>query len=288
MSVVVHGRGGARTGNSIGTCSAKSEGVHRKATCWCLRRPSAVELGTSLWLCPFIVFDDADLQQALDALMVLKWRRAGQVCITANRIYLQEGVYEKFEKLIVDATRNINAGHVSTADTTMGPVTTPRVITKVEEQVNDATHLGAKLLHGGKRPDALTGYFYEPTILSEMTADMLVSREETFGPLLALYSFQTESEVVRAVNNTSMGLASCFFTKNVDRTWRLPENLEAGMNGMNTGMSRFSSQLEVSDTFQETNLWLSHHLVALRNLGMGRNLGTTLLSTNISSRKQAP
>ena len=193
-----------------------------------------LELGGN---CPFLVFDDADLQQALDALMLLKWRHAGQACITANRVYVQSGVIAKFTQMLADATKKLKLGHGSENGTTMGPVTTPRGISKAMTQVSDAVDLGARVVLGGEPIRDLPGYFFSPTILTDMKPNMLLSREETFAPVCALYSFSTEAEAVRAANDTSMGLASYFFTKDVDRTWRLLENLEAGMVGMNTGNS---------------------------------------------------
>ncbi|KAJ5797980.1 uncharacterized protein N7503_007276 [Penicillium pulvis] len=191
-----------------------------------------LELGGN---CPFIVFDDANLDQALEQLMTLKWRHAGQACITANRIYVQAGVYDRFAALLTERTAALVVGHGSAKDTTMGPLTTPRSIDKAIAQVEDARNLGAKILLGGKPRSAQPGYFFEPTILSGMTKDMLISQEESFAPIAALYRFETEDEAVRMANATSMGLASYAFTKNIDRMWRLLENLEAGMIGMNTG-----------------------------------------------------
>ncbi|KAF9889852.1 hypothetical protein FE257_006942 [Aspergillus nanangensis] len=193
-----------------------------------------LELGGN---CPFIVFDDANLEQALAQLMALKWRHAGQACITANRVYVQAGVYAKFVEMLRESTAKLVVGHGAAEGTTMGPVTTPRSIDKALEQVEDARRHGADVVLGGKRVEGQKGYFFEPTILTNMTAEMLVSREETFAPIAALYKFETEDEAVRLANDTSMGLASYAFTKNIDRMWRMLENLEAGMIGMNTGNS---------------------------------------------------
>lgn len=193
-----------------------------------------LELGGN---CPFIVFDDANLEQALDQLMALKWRHAGQACVTANRIYVQSGVYEKFSQMLKERTSALVVGHGANPDTTMGPVTTPRSLDKASSQVEDAAKLGGKvILGGGRKRDCGGGYFFEPTIITDMKADMLISREETFAPIAALYRFETEEEAVKWANDTSMGLASYAFTKNVDRLWRMLENLEAGMIGLNTGM----------------------------------------------------
>jgi acyl-CoA reductase-like NAD-dependent aldehyde dehydrogenase len=144
--------------------------------------------------------------------------------------------------MMLEATQKIKVGHGSDPSTTMGPLTTSRGVEKLERHVADAVNHGGKVLCGGKKPAGLSGYFFEPTIISGMTSEMLSTREEIFGPLLGLYRFETEEEAVRMANDTSMGLASYFFTKNVDRTWRLLESLEAGMIGMNTGKNPFESR----------------------------------------------
>lgn len=179
-----------------------------------------LELGGN---CPFIVFDDAHLEQALTALMVLKWRHAGQACITANRIYVQAGVYDRFAEMLRKKTAELVVGHGAEKGTTMGPVTTDRGVAKAENQVKDAVGLGAQVILGSGKAmesgDGKKGYFFEPTILSEMTPEMLISREETFAPVAALYRFDTEGEAIRMANDTSMGLASYAFTKDIDRMW---------------------------------------------------------------------
>ncbi|GAB7348332.1 hypothetical protein MBLNU459_g6307t1 [Dothideomycetes sp. NU459] len=196
-----------------------------------------LELGGN---CPFLVFDDADLEQAATQLMALKWRHAGQACITANRVYVQSGVYAKFAEILLEKTRALKVGHGAEKSTTMGPVTTPRSLDKAAAQVEDAKANGGKVVLGGKKlhgSNGYDGYFFEPTLITGANKEMLIAREETFAPVLALFEFDSEEEAVRAANETSMGLASYYFTKNVDRTWRLLENLEAGMIGMNTGNS---------------------------------------------------
>lgn len=201
-----------------------------------------LELGGN---CPFLVFDDADLEQALAQLMALKWRHAGQACITANRVYVQSGVYDRFAQMLKDKTATLVVGHGAREGTTMGPVTTPRGLDKAASQVADARKLGGKVVLGGGLAGSCggngNGYFFEPTIITDMTADMLISHEETFAPIAALYRFEHEDQAVRWANDTSMGLASYAFTKNVDRIWRMFENLEAGMVGLNTGISSSSS-----------------------------------------------
>ncbi|KAI0126758.1 Aldehyde/histidinol dehydrogenase [Xylariales sp. AK1849] len=201
-------------------------------------KKATFELGGN---CPFVVFDDANLEQAVDQLMALKWRHAGQACITANRVYVQDGIHDVFVQKLVDKVSSIQVGHGMAEDTTMGAVTTARGLDHAEELVKDATSAGAKLISGsGQRlkvegyPD---GYYMAPTILTNMADDMFMSCEENFAPILGIYVFDTETEVVRRANDTSMGLTSYVFTKDVDRLWRLFENLEAGMIGLtrNTG-----------------------------------------------------
>ncbi|KAJ0127303.1 Uncharacterized protein HZ326_29593 [Fusarium oxysporum f. sp. albedinis] len=200
-----------------------------------------MELGGN---CPFIIFNDGDLDQAVAALMILKWRTAGQACTHANRVYVQSGVHDKFAQKMLEATRKIRVGHGADSGSTMGPLTTGRGVEKVKKHIEDAVSKGGKVLCGGKQPENLKGYFFEPTIISGMTSEMLTTQEEIFGPILGLYKFETEEEVVQKANDTSMGLASYFFTNDVSRTWRLLESLEAGMIGMNTGTCCNSSCAE--------------------------------------------
>ncbi|KAI1467584.1 aldehyde dehydrogenase [Daldinia caldariorum] len=194
-----------------------------------------LELGGN---CPFLVFDDANLEQACDALIPLKFRHAGQACITANRVYVQRGIYERFSLLLASKTQQqIRVGHGLAKGTTMGALTVRSGVDKVAAQVEDAVRRGARVLAGGGRVAGTEGYFFEPTVVADAAPGMRVAQEETFGPLLALFPFDTEEEAVRAANDTSMGLASYCFTKNIDRMWRLFENLEAGMIGLNSGNS---------------------------------------------------
>jgi succinate-semialdehyde dehydrogenase/glutarate-semialdehyde dehydrogenase len=167
--------------------------------------------------------------------MALKWRHAGQACITANRIYVQKGVYKEFTDLVATKTKELKVGHGAKEGTTLGPLTTPRSIDKALAHVEDAKKNGARVLFGGNKVNIDDGYFFEPTIVLDAHDGMMLAQEEQFSPIAAFFPFETEAEVVKAANDTSMGLASYFFTKNVDRTWRLLENLEAGQIGMNTG-----------------------------------------------------
>ncbi|KAJ9630003.1 hypothetical protein H2204_008807 [Knufia peltigerae] len=203
-----------------------------------------LELGGN---CPFIVFDDADLDHALAQFMTLKWRHAGQACITANRLYVQGGVHDRFLKLLVEKTAQLSVGHGMREGVTMGPVATPRGLVKAEEQVTDALRLGATLALGSgkafngaiidesKCGNGNGGYFMSPTVLANMNKDMLMAKEETFAPVCGVFKFDTEEEVIKLANDTSMGLASYAFTSDVNRVWRMLENLEAGMIGLNTG-----------------------------------------------------
>ncbi|KAH6657238.1 aldehyde dehydrogenase domain-containing protein [Truncatella angustata] len=199
-------------------------------------KKATLELGGN---CPFVVFDDANLDHTIDQLMGLKWRHAGQACVTANRVYVQDSIHDEFIRRLVEKTKTLKIGHGMTESTTMGPVTTSRGLDHAEELVQDAVASGAKLAFGtGQRHKVEgypAGYFMAPTILTNMADDMFMSCEENFAPILGVYAFETEKEVVRRANNTSMGLASYVFTKDVDRLWRLFENLEAGMIGLNTG-----------------------------------------------------
>jgi len=193
-----------------------------------------LELGGN---CPFIIFDDANIDQAVEALMALKFRHAGQACITANRVYIQRAIYPRLAEILTAKASALKLGHGTDPDTTMGPVTVPQSLDKITEQIADAKAQGGKVLTGGQKVELDQGYFFEPTVIGDCGPKMRVAHEETFAPLLALFPFDTEEEAVEMANDTSMGLASYAFTKNVDRMWRLFENLEAGMIGLNTGNS---------------------------------------------------
>ncbi|KAM0444342.1 hypothetical protein ACHAPV_010213 [Trichoderma viride] len=198
-------------------------------------KKALVELGGN---CPFIVFDDANLDQALQHFMPLKWRHAGQACVSSNRVYVQRGVYDKFVDAVIKAVSELKIGHGMAEGTTLGPVTTPRSLDRAEDMAKDAISKGAKMVVGtGLRDQSANGggYFMEPTILTDVTDDMLMSQDEIFAPLLGISVFDTEEEVIQRANNTALGLTSYAFTKNVDRLWRLFERLEAGMIGLNTG-----------------------------------------------------
>jgi succinate-semialdehyde dehydrogenase / glutarate-semialdehyde dehydrogenase len=196
-------------------------------------KKATFELGGN---CPFVVFDDANVDHAVDQLMALKWRHAGQACVTANRVYVQDGIHDEFVQKLVEKASVFKVGHGMSDGTTMGPVTTSRGLEHAEDLVKDATAAGAKLVLGtGQRLQVdgfADGYYMAPTILTNMADDMFMSCDENFAPILGIYVFEAEAEVVRRANDTSMGLASYVFTKDVDRLWRLFEKLEAGMIGL--------------------------------------------------------
>ena len=143
--------------------------------------------------------------------MTLKWRHAGQACITANRVYVQRGAYENFAEVLIRMTKKLQLGHGTNSKTTLGPVTTPRSLEKAQAQVDDAERHGGQVILGGRNlhGNGYDGYFFEPTIIKGATGEMLISREETFGPVLALFEFDTEDDATQRANDTSMGLASC-------------------------------------------------------------------------------
>lgn len=162
-----------------------------------------LELGGN---CPVLVFDDADLEQAAGQIMALKWRHAGQACITANRIYVQSGVYDKFTKLMADKTKELKVGHGMDKDTTMGPLTSPRGIEKAIQHVEDAKKSGARVLFGGNKVEIEKGFFFEPTVIVDAHKDLLLANEETFAPVAAFFKFESEEEAVEAANRTSVSL----------------------------------------------------------------------------------
>jgi succinate-semialdehyde dehydrogenase/glutarate-semialdehyde dehydrogenase len=183
---------------------------------------------------PFIVFDDADLDAAVAGAMLSKFRNTGQTCVCANRIYVQSAVYEEFAERLAAAASNLKVGDGREPGIDQGPLIDQAALDKVVEHVEDARRLGAKVLVGGK-PHSLGGTFYEPTVLAGATSDMLLARQETFGPVAPLFRFETEPEAIALANDTEYGLASYFFARDVGRVWRVSEALEYGMVGINTG-----------------------------------------------------
>ncbi|KIF81772.1 NAD-dependent succinate-semialdehyde dehydrogenase [Noviherbaspirillum autotrophicum] len=192
----------------------------------------ALELGGHA---PFIVFDDADLDAAVEGALISKYRNAGQTCVCTNRFYAHESIYDAFVEKLAAGAAKIMVGNGFAQGVTQGPLIDEQAVAKVEEHVADAVAKGAKVLAGGKL-HALGGKFYEPTVLGGVTADMKVMREETFGPVAAVTKFKTEEEAVAAANNTEFGLASYFYSRDIGRIWRVAEKLEYGMVGINTGI----------------------------------------------------
>jgi len=192
----------------------------------------SLELGGNA---PFIVFDDADLDAAVQGLLASKYRNSGQTCVCANRVLVQAGVYQPFARKLADAVDRLKVGDGLQAETQQGPLIDEGAVRKVEAHIADAVAKGAKVTAGGAR-HALGGTFFQPTVLTGATREMLVSREETFGPLAPLFRFETEAEAVALANDTELGLAAYFYTRDLARAWRVSERLECGMVGLNTGL----------------------------------------------------
>ena len=192
----------------------------------------SLELGGNA---PFIVFDDADIDAAVDGAMASKYRNAGQTCVCANRLLVQDSVYDRFAELFAAKVRAQKVGRGTEAGVVQGPLIDAAALAKVEEHVADAVGKGARLVTGGKR-HALGGNFYEPTVLTEVTPSMKIAREETFGPVAPLFRFKTEQEAIRMANDTEFGLASYFYSRDIGRIFRVGEALEYGMVAVNSGM----------------------------------------------------
>ncbi len=192
----------------------------------------SLELGGNA---PFIVFDDADLDAAADGAMISKYRNAGQTCVCANRLFVHDRVYDAFAAKLTLRVRAMKVGPGTEAGVMQGPLIDAKAVLKVEEHIADATAKGAKIATGGKR-HALGGTFYEPTLLTDVTPDMKIFSEETFGPVAPLIRFRTDDEVVELANRTEFGLASYFYARDLGRVWRVAERLEYGMVGVNTGL----------------------------------------------------
>ncbi|MXY14292.1 MAG: NADP-dependent succinate-semialdehyde dehydrogenase [Proteobacteria bacterium] len=184
---------------------------------------------------PFIVFDDADIESAVEGAIQSKFRNAGQTCVCANRIFVQDGVYDHFNEKLAAAVSALNVGNGLDEATEIGPLIDQHAIEKVEHHVQDASTKGARVLTGGQR-HTLGGNFYSPTVLADATADMALSREETFGPLAPVYRFKTGEDAIRMANDTEYGLAAYFYTRDITRVWKVAEALEYGIVGINTGL----------------------------------------------------
>ena len=190
----------------------------------------SLELGGNA---PFIVFDDADVDSAVEGAFASKYRNAGQTCVCSNRLYVQAGVYDEFVSKFAAKVKTAKVGNGFEDGVNQGPLIEESALQKVERHVEDALAKGARLLVGGKR---LSGQFFEPTVVADATADMLCAKEETFGPFAPVFKFNTEQEAVDAANNTEFGLASYFYSRDIGRIWRVSEALEYGMVGINVGI----------------------------------------------------
>ncbi|MDE2760698.1 MAG: NAD-dependent succinate-semialdehyde dehydrogenase [Paracoccaceae bacterium] len=192
----------------------------------------SMELGGNA---PFIVFDDADIDEAVQGAMICKYRNNGQTCVCANRIYVQEGVYDEFSKKLAEATKSLVLGDGFEDGVNTGPLINQDAVEKVKSHIKDAVGKGATVLTGGN-PSELGGYWFEPTVITDVNQGMMVAYDETFGPLAPLFKFSSDEEVIKLANDSIHGLASYFYTKDVSRVWKVAEALEYGIVGVNTGI----------------------------------------------------
>jgi succinate-semialdehyde dehydrogenase/glutarate-semialdehyde dehydrogenase len=184
---------------------------------------------------PFLVFDDADVDSAIEGAMISKFRNGGQTCVCTNRFYVQDGVYDEFVTKLAARVNAMTVGYGMDAGTEVGPLIDVKAVEKVEEHLQDALDGGATVLAGGQRNER-GGSFFNPTVISGVKPDMKLAREETFGPLAGVIRFTDEAEAIRMANDTEFGLASYFYASDLSRVWRVAEGLEAGMVGINTGL----------------------------------------------------
>lgn len=192
----------------------------------------SLELGGNA---PFIVFDDADIDSAVEGAMASKYRNSGQTCVCANRLFIQDGVYEVFARKLAEKVSKMKVGNGLEDGVVQGPLIDMKAVEKVEEHISDALEKGARVLTGGKRHDK-GGQFFQPTVLADVTTSMKVTREETFGPVAPLYRFKTEDELLKLANDTEYGLAAYFYSRDIGRVWRVAEAIESGIVGINVGI----------------------------------------------------
>jgi succinate-semialdehyde dehydrogenase/glutarate-semialdehyde dehydrogenase len=229
----------------------------------------ALELGGHA---PFIVFEDADLDAAVTGAIASKYRNAGQTCVCTNRFYVHESLHDAFVEKLTIATKALTVGNGLENGIAQGPLIDEQAVTKVEAHIADAIQRGASLKLGGKK-HAMGGTFFEPTVLSNVTQDMLVMNEETFGPVCAVVPFKNEDDVIAAANNTEFGLASYFYSRDIGRIWRVAEQLEYGMVGINTGL--FSNEVapfggvKQSGLGREGSIWGMDEYLEMKYLCIG-------------------
>ncbi|MBB2971544.1 NADP-dependent succinate-semialdehyde dehydrogenase [Mesorhizobium sp. RMAD-H1] len=228
--------GGAMTANPLVRKLTFTGSTEIGAELYRQSAPTIKKLGLELGgNAPFIVFDDADLDAAVEGALIAKFRNNGQTCVCANRLYVQESVYDAFAEKLAAAVAGLRTGNGMDEGVVLGPLIDEPALAKVEEHVADALAKGARIIAGGKR-HALGGSFYEATVIADVTADMAVAREETFGPVAPLFRFRDEADVIAQANDTEFGLASYFYAGDVSRVFRVAEALEYGMVGVNTGL----------------------------------------------------
>jgi succinate-semialdehyde dehydrogenase / glutarate-semialdehyde dehydrogenase len=207
-------------------------GKRLMAECAGTLKKVSLELGGNA---PFIVFDDADLDAAVQGAIASKYRNTGQTCVCANRVLVQSSVYEEFTAKLIAAVALLRVGNGLEGATDQGPLIDDKALAKVEQHIADAVANGAQVAYGGKR-HALGGTFFQPTVVTNVTPRMLMAREETFGPVAPLFRFGTEEDAIRMANDTEFGLAAYFYTRDLARSWRVGEALEYGIVGVNTGI----------------------------------------------------
>jgi succinate-semialdehyde dehydrogenase / glutarate-semialdehyde dehydrogenase len=207
-------------------------GKQLMAQCASTVKKVSLELGGNA---PFIVFDDADLDAATDGALASKFRNTGQTCVCANRIFVQDGVYDAFSKKLADKVSAMKVGSGLEPGVVQGPLIDMKAVEKVEEHISDAVAQGARVVTGGKRHEK-GGQFFQPTVLANVTPSMKITHEETFGPVAPLYRFKTEDELLKLANDTEFGLAAYFYARDIGRVWRVAEGIESGIVGINVGI----------------------------------------------------
>jgi succinate-semialdehyde dehydrogenase/glutarate-semialdehyde dehydrogenase len=207
-------------------------GKRLMAACADTLKSVSLELGGNA---PFIVFDDADLDAAVAGALASKYRNAGQTCVCANRLMVQAGIYDAFVEKLASSVRRLDVGNGLEEGVEQGPLVNAAAVAKVERHIQDAIAHGARIVCGGAR-HALGGSFFQPTVLANVSADMQICRDETFGPVAPVIRFETEADAIRMANDTEFGLAAYFYTRDMARTWRVAEALEYGMVGVNAGV----------------------------------------------------